>query len=359
VVVYTGGGAAARHRHNGPVMEEARRELARMRESATAWQELEYKHATGSDDLAYDVNEVHRAMVLWALQYDRRPEDLPLLRFLVEQEALCRRHAPFQGLGEQAELAGFLLAEHRQVEDVWRQYAIKRANFDTWCGYDREYVFVAGVRATLDVVRASDHPERDELLEYFGETDLDDDDLREWAERKRSWFPDEIADEDPLTWVERATLAGETELARSELDRWARDRPRDAGTLNRLRYELASLGAFAEAAQAQRDALRFAETGWDRASGWQTLAELERKAGEHGKAWEALQETRKALDGVEGWQEVGLGRNYVEQLFLLAGVAEIGLAREVCAEAERQARDVPRLPPVVEQAAAEARERLR
>jgi hypothetical protein len=348
-----------RHGHNGPVMEEARRELARMRESATAWQELEYKRAKGSDDLDYDVNEVHRAMVLWALQYDRREEDLPLLRFLAEQEALCRRNAPFQGLGEQAELAGFLLARHRQVEDVWRQFAIKRANFDTWCGYDREYVFAAGVHLTLDLVRASDHPERDELLEYFGETDLEDDDLEEWAQRKQEWFPEDSADEDVLTWVERAKLAGEQALARRELDRWAEERPRDAATLSRLRYELADLGAFAEAARAQRDALEFAETGWDRASAWQSLAELERRAGEHGKAWEALQECRKALENEDGWQELGMGRSLVHELYLLAGQAEPTLAREVFAEAQRQAREVPRLPPVVEQAAAEARERLR
>jgi hypothetical protein len=348
-----------RHGHNGPVMEEARRELARMRESATAWQELEYKRAKGSDDLDYDVNEVHRAMVLWALQYDREEQDLPLLRFLAEQEALCRGNAPLQGLGEQAELAGFLLAEHRQVEDVWRQFAIKRANFDTWCGYDREYVFAAGVEATLERVRASDHPERDQLLEYFGETDLEDEDLEEWAQRKEEWFPEDPADEDALTWVERAKLAGEWDLARGELDRWAENRPRDLGTLSRLRYELADLGAFAEAAEVQRDAIQFAETDWDRASAWQSLAELERKAGAHTKAWEALKECRKALENENGWQELGMGRGLVHELYLLAGQAELALARQAFAEAEQQAREVPRLPPVVQNAAQEARKRLR
>ncbi|MEV6239515.1 hypothetical protein [Lentzea sp. NPDC051838] len=340
-------------------MEESRRELARMRESKAAWQELEHHCAKGSDDLDYDVNEVHRAKVLWALQYDRRPEDLPLLRFLAEQEALCRRHAPFQGLGDQAELAGFLLALHRQVEDVWRQFAIKRANFDTFCGYDSEYVFAAGVHATLELVRGGDHPLRGELLEYFGETDLDDDDVEEWARRKQEWFPADEADEDALTWVERAKLAGEHELARRELDRWAEDRPRDAGTLSQLRYELADLGAFAEAARAQRDALEFAETDWARASGWQSLAELERKAGEHGKAWQALRECRKALENEDGWQELGMGRDLVHELYLLAGQAEPALARDVLDEAERQAREVPGLPPVVERAASAARERLR
>ncbi|HEX8865599.1 MAG TPA: hypothetical protein VF821_08075 [Lentzea sp.] len=340
-------------------MEDARRELARMRESTAAWQELEYKRAENAGDLHYDVNEVHRAMVLWALQYDRRPEDLPLLRFLAEQEALCCRKAPLGGFGEQTVLAGFLLARHRQAEDVWLQYAIKLANFDTWFGYDGEHVFAAGFQATLDLVRASDHLMRDQVLELGDKMALDDDDLAEWAERKQEEYPEDPADQDALTWVGRARIAGEWDLARAELDRWARDQPRDARTLDRLQRELARLGAPADAAQAQRYAVEFAETDWDRASGWKSLAELERLAGEHGKAWEALRECRKALENVDGWREVGLGRHYVEELFLLAGVAEIELAREVLEEAERQACEVPRLPPVVEQAASAARERLR
>ncbi|MDX8140806.1 hypothetical protein SK854_01695 [Lentzea sp. BCCO 10_0061] len=335
------------------MMESARRDLARTRESAAAWQELRYESTNDGDD----VNEVRRAKVLWALQYDRRPEDLPLLRFLAEQEALCRRNAPFQGIGEQVQLAGFLLAAHGQVEDVWRQHAIKRANFDTWCGYDQEHVFAAGAEATVAHVRASDHPDRDEVLEFLLDRDVDDEDVREWLEGRREWFPNDPGDEDPLTWVQRAKLAGERELARAELDRWALGRSRDIGTLTQLRYELADLGDFAEAARTQREALAFADGDWNRAVGWCVLAELERQAGDHGSAWDALRECGAALGGVADWREVGLGRDFVKELYLLAGVAEIGLAREVFAEAQRQARDVPGLPPVVLQAAADAAER--
>lgn len=331
-------------------METARRDLARMRDSADAWQGLRYeRNAEG-----YDANESRRAKVLWALQYDRRPADLPLLRFLVEQEALCRKHSPHQGLGEQAALAGFLLAEHRQVEDAWRQWEIKRANFDTLLGYDVEHVLAAGVRVTIDHLRTSDHPGRDQAVEYLIRADVEEERLREWARHKREWFPGDPADEDPLTWFERAMLVGEEELARAELDRWARDRERDENMLRSLCHRLQALGEFGEAARVQREGLAFAAGDWDRASAWQTLAGLERQAGNHLAAWEALCECRAVLDGVPDWREFGLGRGYVEELFLLAGAAEPGLAGEVFAEADRQARDVPRLPPVVLQAAAEA-----
>ncbi|WP_307872949.1 hypothetical protein [Paractinoplanes ovalisporus] len=327
----------------------------RYRESPDLWAELCYEKATGDDGYDYDRNAVRRAQVLWSLQYDRRPQDLPLLRWLARQEAVCRREAPFQGLTDQITLAGALVAEHRQVEDVWLQWEIKRANFDTWCGYDGEHLLAAGVRATLDFVRESGHPDRDEVLEYLaGRSDISEEGVTEWAERQRLTFPDDPADEDPLTLIERAQFAGDRPRARELLDQWAAGRTRDRDTLSTLRYELTELGAFAEAAAAQRDSLAFAESAWDRASAWHTLAELERQADHHDAAWAALSECRRALADVSGWTEVGLGRMYVEELLRLAVAADGDLAARAFTEADRQARDVPRLPLVVWQSAAEA-----
>ena len=155
-----------RHGHNGLM---------------TARQGLRYEPATNGED----ANEAARGEVL---RDARTREDLPLLRFLVEQEALCCANGPSHGLGEQAALAGFLLAEHRQVEDVWRHFAIKRANFDAGCAYDVEHLFAAGVQATVEHVRASDHPDRDEVLELLLGQSVDEDDLEEWFEHRREWF---------------------------------------------------------------------------------------------------------------------------------------------------------------------------
>lgn len=147
---------------------------------------------------------------------------------------------------------------------------------------------------------------------------------------------------------------GDRELARRELDRWMAGCRRDKATLGLLRYHLADLEDYAEAARVQRESLVYAGTARDSASARQTLAGLERRAGDHRAAWDALRECRRALDGVAGWAEMGLGRSYVEELFLLVGSAEDGLAETVFAEADRQAREVPGLPLVVLRAAAGA-----
>ncbi|MFD4672706.1 hypothetical protein ACFWNN_23475 [Lentzea sp. NPDC058450] len=130
-----------------------------------------------------DVNEDARGAVLHCAN---TPEDLPLLRFLVEQETLCRAHSR-GGLGDQAALAGFLLAEHRRPEDVWRHFALKRSNFDAGCAYDVEHLVAGGVDATKRYVEASDHPDRDDVLAMIGGFE-DEDDVEEWFEHRRAYF---------------------------------------------------------------------------------------------------------------------------------------------------------------------------
>jgi len=193
------------------ILARARAELAGVRGAPQTWTTLDVDPVDGGTDR----NEVRRALVLWALQYDRRAEDLPLLRRLVEQEAAWRRAAG-SGLGEDAALAGYLLARHRCVEDVWRHWALKGANFDAWCAYDGQYLVAAGVPETIEHVRASDHPERDPLLRYLPTAlhPADVADLPGWWEWKATWFPDDPAAEVEHTWRERAELLGDQGLGR-------------------------------------------------------------------------------------------------------------------------------------------------
>ncbi|MGI5500974.1 hypothetical protein [Lentzea sp. CA-135723] len=143
-----------------------------------AWEQLRYERGPNGED----VNESARGEVLEA---ERTPQDVELLRFLVEQETLCRANST-GGLGEQAALAGFLLAEHRRPEDVWRHFALKRSNFDAGCAYDVEHLVAGGVEATKTYVEASDHADREEVLALIG--GFDEDDVEEWFGYRRAYF---------------------------------------------------------------------------------------------------------------------------------------------------------------------------
>lgn len=181
------------------MIERARAALAAARE-ADDWPDLAYVATKDGDD----DNAGSRALVLWGLQYDWRAEDLPLHRFLTKQEALCRGNAPFSGTSDEYEIAGYLLARHRLVEDVWRHWDLKTANFDTSFAYDVEALVVAGVEDTLAYVRASDHPDRADVLERLArEPVVTDEDVAKYFARKARWFPADPADEHPDTWQQR------------------------------------------------------------------------------------------------------------------------------------------------------------
>jgi len=110
--------------------------LQRARRDQATWADLAYCDVQGTDEGAVtDRNRAARFAVLWALQYDRRPQDLPLLRFLLQQQTTYYREAVPWGMAPDLTLAGFLVAEHRQVDDLWLHWDAKNISFDTALGY--------------------------------------------------------------------------------------------------------------------------------------------------------------------------------------------------------------------------------
>jgi hypothetical protein len=190
------------------VIERARAALAAARER-TGWPDLAYLPATNDTD----VNVGRRALVLWGMQYDWRAADLPLHRFLAEQEALYRANVAGAGSSDELELAGYLLARHRQVEDVWRHWDLKMANFDTSFAYDVEALVVAGVAVTLAYVRSATHPERDDVLTRLTrEPVVTDESVERYFARKARWFPPDPDGGHPDTWRHRAEDLAHWEL---------------------------------------------------------------------------------------------------------------------------------------------------
>lgn len=95
-----------------------------------------------------------RAAVLEEVQQTLVPGDRALLCFILEQEMRACIH---EGGGEYFEnlyWAGFLLSLVADVEDVHLLWRAKTLDFDTWSGFDVQFLVGAGVSRTLSYLHS-------------------------------------------------------------------------------------------------------------------------------------------------------------------------------------------------------------
>ncbi|MEU7587345.1 hypothetical protein AB0A95_13700 [Micromonospora sp. NPDC049230] len=284
------------------LLRTPRRDLAAARRGTSTWAQLAFVPESTGDGQLVDRNRAARFGVLWAAQYDRRPDDLPLLRFLLDQETRRYRETAPLGLGRGLELAGLLVAEHRQRADVWLHWQAKQVTFDTALGYRTHHLLTAGVAATVAAVRASAHPDRDRIVHeitaarnHDGTPHFTDDAVDDWLAAQRTRFPDHPDEETPRDWADHAALLGDREAARRFLLHWAATEPRTGQTLNSLQFGLAHLGFLDEAIDVQAEAVAVSGAGFGKASALLTLIRLHRTAGHFAEARQALRDCGDAM----------------------------------------------------------------
>jgi hypothetical protein len=244
------------------LLQTPRHDLEVARRDRSTWPRLAFTAARIGDGQVFDRNRAARFGVVWAAQYDRRPQDLPLLRFLLEQEIIRYHETVPWGLAPDLELAGQLVAEHRQLKDVWLHWQAKDISFDTALGYRSYYLLTAGVAATIAEIQASTHPDRDRLLREItqarnrdGTPRFTDAAVDEWLAGQRTRFPDDPDAEDLRTWANHAARLGDRDASRRLILGWADTQPRTEHTLNSLQFHLAGLGFLDEAIRFQAEAV--------------------------------------------------------------------------------------------------------
>jgi hypothetical protein len=320
--------------------------LDRARRDQAAWADLAYSGVQeAGEGHVTDRNRAARFAVLWALQYDHRPHDLPLLRFLLQQQTTYYRKAVPSGMAPDLTLAGFLVAEHRQVEDLWLHWDAKNISFDTAMGYHLYHLLTAGIAASTEAVEGSSHPDRDRILRDITSTRHTDAAVEEWLDQQRTRFPADPADEGLESWAHHAARLGEREASRLFMTEWAAGEPRTDTTLNTLQFHLAHLGYLAEAVAVQKEAVALKDS-WSGAKGSKllALARLQRRTDDFAGAWRTLQEVQSVLLPNKNGSEQGKWRHFVKECFLLVPIApDTSTAQRLLAASEQDLQGIPRL----------------
>lgn len=245
---------------------------------------------------------VRRRLALRAAQFDRAEGDLELLRHLL-------RHEARSSMTDELRLAAVLVGLRGDTADLPLLHEVRETDFDTACGLGG----IPGPGASPDELRA-------------------------WArELDDCLFGADPSDEPPGTWTDLARDQGMTELARvalirdldaivmdqSRLRRPGAPRALHTAPLLALAQDFEELGDLPQALRAQRLYSSLQETAWDRASARQTLARLEREAGQLSAATRTLAAVREALatpadDSLRHWQQANLGRFIAEEHYRLS-----------------------------------------
>lgn len=142
-------------------------DLAWWRADPERWELLAFDKQQDADGRPFDPCWEDREQVLEALFREPLPEDHAFARYLLVQETAWHGHT--WGFCHSIELAALLVADARRVEDVWLLWEAVPRSFDTWCGLPHQLLLASGIAETAAYVRASEHPQRDNLLGHLAE----------------------------------------------------------------------------------------------------------------------------------------------------------------------------------------------
>jgi tetratricopeptide (TPR) repeat protein len=288
--------------------------LEEYRKNKESWIGVVYKEVHSDDRGSYDANEKARYALLIQLQYDFQESDRELIRFLFEQEVIAREKDDFQGIGNALWLGAFLLAKFKDPADISLFYRAKNSNFDTYCGFDVEFVFWP-LKGDTDSYLAENHPEiLNDLGGVYFESGLDET-INEWWDGQISQYPDCVEKELPLVLYERNLYFDDIEKAKEYLDLWASNEPESDRKQSYLKYAYKQIGEFGKAIEIVKKSIDLKDPGWDKAGAYRDLLELYTQAGAPSDALEYIERIDTEFKKFDNWKQAGLGHMTVKSVF--------------------------------------------
>ncbi len=288
--------------------------LDKYRASKDFWSDASYLAQSTEERGVHDANEMERYSILLALQYDHNDSDEELIRYLFRQEVIAREKDSFQGIGEALWLGAYLLAAYRNAEDIPLFCRAKFANFDTACGFDREFMFVA-LRDRTEEYVAENYPEvHEEIQGDYESLDLTNR-LDKWWDRIASKYPTSEMDEEPYVLFERYMDLGQPERAKEYLDKWIAIEPDSDTKKSKLKYAYQDLGEYEKAIDLVKEELDSKESHWDKVSVSHTLLGLYTKMGAPVEGLQVIESIGFEFRQFDDWIDIGLGRMAIHAAF--------------------------------------------
>ncbi len=288
--------------------------LEEFRKNKERWGEAAYEEAQSDARGGYDENEKARYALLIQIQYDFQESDRELIHYLFEQEVTAREKDSFQGVGNSLWLGAFLLAKFNNPNDIPIFYRAKNANFDTYCGFDIEFVFWP-LKENTDTYLAENNPE---LLKELGGLYLEsklNDTIDDWWDDKITQHPDCIEKEHLLVLHERSLYFDNMEEAKEYLELWASNEPASARKDAYLEFAYKQTHEFEKAIEIVKSTIDSKDAGWDKTEAYRDLLELSTLNGAPADAIQYVKSISLELNKFDCWKQAGLGHMTIRSVF--------------------------------------------
>lgn len=293
------------------------KELRENRTKKEKWDEYIYKEEKDKKGYSYDANQLKRYRILLALQFNFKKTDKEFLEFLFKQELLMHHHAPFQGLYNSLQINSYLLSKFKDVSHIPLFISAKIANFDTHCGYDREYIVSSGLKKSLEYFPYLNKENQQYFENYIGleETEyfLTKKDLKKWRKRIVRNYPSSFKSLSLEDEIDLADDLEEYKIRDKKITKWKETQVE--WTEENLRklywYEHSKKDTKAQI-KVKKQLLNYTQGDWNTALHFQTMSELYLRRNKFKAAWKNVKKATPYLDNIPKWWQYGLGRTFFE-----------------------------------------------
>jgi hypothetical protein len=300
------------------MLEKYQKILDSVRKDSREWQQFAFEPKRNIEGIVRDVNALKRYQLLIAIQHDLMKGDESLLVFLFRQEVDMHTEPTIQGLDPSLSLNAYLLSIFGDPKNLPLFISAKTANFDTHCGFDREFLVCLNLQITYKYVKKLSRAWQDKFYQYF-DVDIKKAQLtpKQWDEWRTTKDKEYILGLRNKTLEQEIYLAEqleETEMKAQKITEWIHQQTE--WTEEKLTiwasYERSRKNKKGEI-EAIEKLTAFKTTDWDKALQFQILAEKYLSIKSPDAAWQKLKEGAVFLEKIQDWGQVNLGRFFVER----------------------------------------------